>query len=94
EVVDLVEGKRLKKPLWVCTSRVIKEAANRMGYTKKIEEAGGKIVADTCMVVSPIEDMGFETTGVNSGKGANYLPGFCKQKVVFNNIYELIEEGI
>jgi len=94
EVVERVEGKTLKKPLWVCTSRIIKEAANRMGYTRIIEEAGGKIVADTCMVVSPIEEMGYETTGVNSGKGANYLPGFCKQKVVFNNIDELIEGGI
>jgi len=43
------------------------------------------------MVVSPIEQMGFKTTGVNSGKAANYLPGFCKQEVVFANIDKLIE---
>ncbi|HEC95401.1 MAG TPA: DUF521 domain-containing protein, partial [Euryarchaeota archaeon] len=62
-----------------------------MGYTDIIEKAGGKIVCDTCMVVSPIEKMGYKTTGVNSGKAANYLPGFCKQNVVFNNIDELIK---
>ncbi|MDY6966040.1 MAG: aconitase X catalytic domain-containing protein [Halobacteriota archaeon] len=93
-VAAKLKGKRLEKPLWVCTSRIMKEAADRMGYTETIEEAGGKIVADTCMVVSPIEDMGYETTGVNSGKGANYLPGFCKQKVVFGNIDELIRGQI
>ncbi|MBU2564833.1 MAG: aconitase X catalytic domain-containing protein [Candidatus Thermoplasmatota archaeon] len=91
ELSEKLKGKKLKKPLWVCTSRVMKECANRMGYTEIIENAGGKIVADTCMVVSPIEKMGFKTTGVDSGKAANYLPGFCKQNVVFNNIDELIK---
>jgi hypothetical protein len=43
------------------------------------------------MVVSPIEDMGYKTTGVNSGKAANYLPGFCKQNVVFTRLNTLLE---
>ena len=87
-----LEGKTLKKPLWICTSRMVKEAANRMGFTHIIEGAGGKVVADTCMVVSPIEDIGYKTTGVNSGKAANYLPGFCKQNVVFSRLDTLIEQ--
>jgi len=86
-----VEGKRLRKPLWICTSRVTKNAATRMGFTKLIEKAGGKVVADTCAVVSPIERMGYRTTGVDSGKAANYLPGLCKQNVVFKSIDDLLE---
>ena len=86
-----LEGKRLRKPLWICTSRVTKEAATRMGFTETIEKAGGKVVADTCTVVSPIEQMGYKTTGVNSGKAANYLPGFCKQQVVFKSLDDLLE---
>lgn len=92
KVAQLVQGKTLKKPLWVCTSRVMKEAANRMGYTHTIEKAGGRIVADTCMVVSPIEQMGYHTTGCTSGKAAQYLPGFCKQNVIFNDVKSLIQE--
>ena len=87
-----LDGKHLKKPIWICTSRMIKEAAIRMGYDEIITKAGGSIVADTCMVVSPIEKMGYKITGVNSGKAANYLPGFCKQEVVFANIDDLVEE--
>jgi predicted aconitase len=87
-----LEGKRLKKPVWICTSRVTKEAADRMGLVEAIEKAGGKVVADTCTVVSPIERMGFKCTGVNSGKAASYLPGFCKQEVVFGDLDELLEE--
>lgn len=90
-VAAKVNGKKLRKPLWVCTSRMMKEAADRMGYSQIIEKAGGHIVADTCMVVSPIEDMGYKTTGVTSGKAANYLPSFCKQSVCFANLDALVE---
>ena len=90
-ISEKLKDKKLKKPVWVCTSRIMKEVADRMGFTEIIERAGGNIVADTCMVVSPIEKMGYKTTGVNSGKAANYLPGFCKQQVVFSNIDKLIK---
>jgi predicted aconitase len=93
-LAERVEGKHLKKPVWICTARVNKEAATLMGYTDKIEGAGGKIVADTCCVVAPIEEMGYRSTGVNSGKAANYLPGFCDQNVIFNNVDKLLEELI
>ena len=90
-LADRLDGKHLKRPVWICTSRMVKEAAERMGYNEIIAKAGGSIVADTCMVVSPIEKMGYKTTGVNSGKAANYLPGFCKQEVCFANIDDLVE---
>lgn len=93
-IASKISGKKLRKPVWICTSRMLKEAAERMGYSEIIKNAGGNIVADTCMVVSPIEDMGYKTTGVNSGKAANYLPGFCRQKVCFANIDDLIKEAL
>jgi predicted aconitase len=93
-LADRLDGKHLKKPVWICTSRMVKEAAGRMGYNEIIAKAGGSIVADTCMVVSPIEEMGYKTTGVDSGKAANYLPGFCKQDVCFANIDDLVEDQL
>jgi len=94
QLADKLSGKKLKKPVWICTSRMVKEAAERMGYNEIIAKAGGSVVADTCMVVSPIEQMGYKTTGVNSGKAANYLPGFCKQEVCYANIDDLVEEQL
>ncbi|MEM1689677.1 MAG: aconitase X catalytic domain-containing protein [Candidatus Hadarchaeales archaeon] len=90
-VAEMLKGRKLRKSLWICTSRATKDMATRMGYTEIIERAGGKVVADTCAVVAPIERMGFQTTAVNSGKAANYLPGFCKQKVIFRKTDELVE---
>ena len=91
EISEVVKGKRLKKTLWIFTSRFTKELSYELGYGKIIEESGGKIVSDTCMVVSPIESMGFRVIGVNSGKAANYLPTLCKCKVVLGSIKELVE---
>ena len=74
QVATVVQGKTIKNKLWICTSVSVKATADRMGYTQIIEAAGGNVVCDTCMVVAPIEEMGFEVIGVNSAKAANYVP--------------------
>ena len=91
EVAEIVKGRKIKNELWVCSSISVKAAADRMGYTKQIEDAGGHIVLDTCMVVAPIEQMGYEVIGVNSGKAANYVPSMCGLKVIFDDIENLLD---
>lgn len=90
-VANIVHGKTIKNELWICTSVSVKATADRMGYTKSIEQAGGNVVCDTCMVVAPIEDMGFEVIGVNSAKAANYVPSMCGLDVVYNDVENLIQ---
>ncbi len=91
QVADIVQGKTIKNKLWICTSVSVKATADRMGYTKIIEQAGGNIVCDTCMVVAPIEEMGFEVIGVNSAKAANYVPSMGGLDVVYNDVENLIQ---
>lgn len=91
-VAEKVAGKQLKNELWVCTSIGVKAAADRMGYTNIIEKAGGKLVCDTCMVVAPIEELGFQVIGVDSAKAANYVPSMCGLDVVFDDLQNLIDE--
>jgi len=91
EIAEKLRGRKLKRKLWVCTARKIKTKADKLGLTRIIEEAGGRVVSDTCMVVSPIEDMNFKRTAVNSGKAAHYLPSFCKQKVLFGSLKDILE---
>ncbi|MBR4447232.1 MAG: aconitase X catalytic domain-containing protein [Methanobrevibacter sp.] len=90
QVATIVEGKTIKNKLWICTSVSVKATADRMGYTQTIEAAGGNVVCDTCMVVAPIEEMGFEVIGVNSAKAANYVPSMCGLDVVYNDVENLI----
>lgn len=91
KIAGFVAGRKIKNELWVCTSISVKAAADRMGYTTVIEKSGGKIVCDTCMVVAPIEELGFEVVGVDSAKAANYVPNMCGMDVVFNDFQNLIE---
>ncbi|MCX8174751.1 MAG: aconitase X catalytic domain-containing protein, partial [Candidatus Micrarchaeota archaeon] len=88
EVASLVRGKKLACGLWVCTARKTAEAAEKAGYSQAIEAAGGRVVADTCMVVCPIERMGFEKVAVNSGKASKYLS--ARHKVRFGDLKEIV----
>ena len=90
EIIKQKKITKLKCDLWICTARETKRNAEELGLACVIEAVGGKIVADTCMVVCPLEQMGFKVTACNSGKAAKYLPSLCKQKVVFGKMEELI----
>jgi phosphomecalonate degydratase large subunit len=90
EVARLLRGKNLKNDLWICTSILVKAAADRMGYTNDIEKAGGKVVTDTCMVVAPIEELDYHVIGVNSAKAANYVPSMCGLEVVYDDLENLL----
>ncbi|MGB9936299.1 MAG: aconitase X [Methanobacterium sp.] len=91
-IAEIVAGKSIQNELWVCTSIGVKAAADRMGYTEIIEKTGGKMVCDTCMVVAPIEELGFKVIGVDSAKAANYVPSMCGLDVVFDDFENLIDE--
>ncbi|RAP53748.1 MAG: hypothetical protein BZ137_05915 [Methanosphaera sp. rholeuAM130] len=91
KVANILKGKRLSKDLWICTSRATKSIADQCGYLDIIEQAGGKIVSDTCMVVAPVEDLNYEVIGVNSAKAANYVPNMCKLDVVYDTCENLID---
>ncbi|MFH2106925.1 MAG: aconitase X catalytic domain-containing protein [Candidatus Micrarchaeota archaeon] len=93
EVAKLLRKKKLTCELWVCTSQQMKKRADAYGYAAIIEKAGGKLIADTCMVVCPLETIGYKITGADSGKAAKYLESLCKQKVVFNDMKTLIENN-
>lgn len=91
KVANLVNGRKIKKDLWICTSKAIKAISKQCGYLDVIEAAGGKIVSDTCMVVAPVEELDYEVIGVNSAKAANYVPNMCKLDVVYDTVENLID---
>jgi predicted aconitase len=72
EIARLVKDNELEKQLWVFTSRGVYIEAKQKGYLNQIEDAGGKVYADTCMVVAPLKEMGWKEVSLNSFKGAQY----------------------
>lgn len=91
-ISEKLVGIKLKNQLWICTSQAVRAAADREGYVEIIEKTGGKLVCDTCMVVSPIEELGFEVIGVDSAKAANYVPTMCGLDVVFDDFENLVDK--
>lgn len=95
EIAGLVRGKKLKSALWVCTSRMVKDLAERMGYVKDIEDAGGEIICDTCPVLCcTLTQRGYKTVATNSGKMAHYAPGLWNLQPVLLNTDECIRTAI
>ena len=73
--------------IWFCTSEEIRA---KCPEDVKVMEEFGPVLADTCMVVAPIEGA-FQRTGTNSAKAGNYLPTLCSQKVMCRDIAKLME---
>ncbi len=92
EIAKMLEGKKVKKEMWICVARPIKSIADTMGYSKTIEDSGAKFACDTCMVVAPIKGR-FKCLATDSAKGCFYGRGKNKFSVVFKTIPELIEEA-
>jgi len=88
KIAELVSGRTVKRgiKLWVFTSPKVFEEAEKSGYVSIIRSAGGDVFLNTCMVVEPIEEIGFRCVYTNSAKAAFYIPritkGKCKSSIV------------
>lgn len=73
-VAKLVEGEKVRKncELWVCTSRYVRDKEKES--VAIIENAGGHVLCDTCVLVTWIKDLGVHTLMTNSAKTAFYTP--------------------
>ena len=73
EIAELVKGKQVAEgtEFWVATSRTAKQLADKRGYSKIIETAGGKFACDTCMAVAPLKGR-FKSLATTSAKGCFY----------------------
>lgn len=87
-IAELLEGKEVKKELWVCTARKIVEACPDL--VARIEKSGAKVICDTCMVVSPASER-YRKMMVNSGKALAYIPGLCGIEAGFGSTEECID---
>lgn len=73
EIAELLRNRKVspKTEFWVACSRVAKQIADERGYTRIIEDAGGKFACDTCMAVAPLKGR-FRSVGTTSAKGCYY----------------------
>ncbi len=90
-LAHLLDGKKVKKEVWICTSRAIKNRNPEL--IQRIERSGAKVFCDTCMVVSPASER-FTCVMVNSGKAYKYVPNLCGVKSVMATTEECIAAAV
>lgn len=92
-VANLVKGKKLAVPLWIMTSSLTKELAARMGLLDTLKEAGGDIVADTCMD-QPCWKFLYGKKGITDSPKCAYYTKRRNMQFVITNLEESVEAAL
>jgi predicted aconitase len=86
ELATFCEGRRFIVPLLAVTSPQVKPDSDRMGYTARIEEAGGTVLSGMCFYQSYAREIaeakGWKRLLTNSAKLVNILGGYGYQPVL------------
>jgi len=91
-LAKLLSGHQVKREFWVCCSREVKRLGDEAGYSRLIEKSGAKFALDTCMVVAPVEELGYRVVATNSAKACHYLRN-AGLKVRFMPLEECVTEA-
>jgi len=91
----LLAGRRLAVPIYACTGRHVLAELDATGRRKALEALGTVIVADTCVVVTPImPDLANGVLMTNSGKFAHYAPGNTGYAVLYGSLSDCVESAV
>lgn len=96
EACRLLEGRRIKDnvSLWIFTPRAIKQLADRNGYTRIIEDAGGYLMSDTCSAMARAIPKGTKVAAFDSMKQAHYLPAIMGIQGWFGSTAQCIDAAV
>jgi predicted aconitase len=80
DLAALCDGRRFSVPLLAVTSPQVKPDCDRMGYTARIEMAGGNVLSGMCFYQSYAREIsearGWKRLATNSAKLVNILGGY------------------
>ena len=91
----LLMGRKVVVPIYACTGRHVLKILERDGHRQELESSGIIIVADTCVVVTPILP---EKPGAilmtNSGKFSHYAPSNTGYAVLYGSMSDCVESAV
>ena len=92
----LLEGKKISPNcnLWIFTSRLVRAAADKEGYTKIITDAGGHLLTDTCSAIGQAIPPGTKVAALDSAKQTHYLPAFMGIEAWFGSTKDCINAAL
>ena len=93
-LLKLIRGRCFAVPFYACTARDTLRDLERRGDLHVLREAGVEIVADTCVVVTPILPASGSVLMTNSGKFAHYGPSNTGYDVVYGSLEDCVESAV
>ena len=95
-LVDLLDGRSIHPGLvfYLTTSRHVFEQAQTHGWVESLQQAGIKIITDTCTYFSPVIKGLQGKVMTNSAKWAYYAPGMLPVDVLIGNLRECVESAV
>ena len=94
ELLELLAGRKAGIPIYACTGRHTLERLNADGRSEALRAAGVRLVADTCVVVTPVVESPTGVLMTNSGKFAHYSKSLIGHDVVFGTLAECVESAV
>lgn len=90
----MINGRTLAKPIYACTGRHVIRVITEDGTRAALEKLGVILVADTCVVVTPMLPKIDGVLMTNSGKFAHYAPGNTGYAVQYGSLADCVESAV
>ena len=78
----------------VTSSRAMTLLARQYGYLQALEEFGGRVTVDTCILASPMLPPEVRLLMTNSAKYAYYAPGLLGARVTFGSLEDCVRSAV
>lgn len=93
-VVNYLEGRTVKLPMFISTSRGVREMLLAKGWLALLQQAGITIPVDICTYYTPGLAALRGTVMTDAAKWAYYAPGMLGVQVVFGSLRECVESAV
>ena len=96
QLAPLVAGKQVDPSVrfLVTSSRAMVELARASGHLQPLEEFGGQVTVDTCILASPMLPPEIKRLMTNSGKYAYYAPGLLQTEITFGSLADCVASAV
>jgi predicted aconitase len=96
KLAPLLEGKKRheKVTFLVTTSRLLRELAAKAGLLRALENFGGRVTVDTCILATPMLPPEVRNLMTNSGKYAFYSPSLLNVEVAFGSLEDCVSSAV
>lgn len=96
QLAPLLAGRRRhpKVQFLVTSSRAMTLLAQKAGYLGPLQEFGGRITVDTCILATPMLPPEIKRLMTNSAKYAYYAPGMLNTEITFGSLADCVQSAV